>query len=521
MGQCCSIKDKVDVDGLIVIDDIRRKFGDFHLLGDGGSSNVFSVLRREDQKQLALKKMSRKCEMNMQLFKAEAAILEELNHRHIVHFEEVYMDRKNYYIVTQLCTGGDLLRHIKEKYTADVNSKITESFVAHLITQVVDAIEYCHSKNVVHRDIKPENFVFLDDGDTSELMIIDFGIAKIVQDGKSYSDLVGTPYYIAPEYLTQSERTAAELKSADIWSIGVVAYVLCTGRPPFHGNTNEEVFRKVISKPLKFPRKARLSSKGKSLLKTILRKNSKERPTAAELKDFEWLNGGAEQNDLDVVQGLISFDLKTKMRRVVNGIMKESVETECNIQEVFENIDKNGDGNIDLEELKVFLKTTGYAACNIEAKAKEIMEKLDVDKSGELDIKEFEEAWVEYQLSTDEKVMAQLFDYFDANGDGQIDASEMKLCLGENSDDMKKVFDCFDQNSNGEVSYDEFSRVMREIGFTASSKKNAEDDFKALFANNEGIDFSDDDHDHTGIHLEFTDQVEKNMELASKNISFR
>merc|ERR1712062_111140 len=138
-------------------------------------------------------------ELHLQLFRAEASILEELNHPHILQFEDVYMDRKNYYIATQLCTGGDLLRHVKQKYAEDKSSKITESLVAYLINQIVDAISYCHSKNIVHRDIKPQNFVFLDDSTDSRLIIIDFGVAKVVEEGTLYTDLVGTPYYIAPE----------------------------------------------------------------------------------------------------------------------------------------------------------------------------------------------------------------------------------------------------------------------------------------------------------------------------------
>jgi len=492
MGQncvCFQQSTTIDIDGLIVIDDIRRCFGDFHLLGDGCSSNVFRVLRREDNKKLALKKMSRKSEMNFSLFKAESSILEELNHPHIVQFEEVYMDRKNYYIVTQLCSGGDLLRHIKEKYSGKYGSKFTEAFVANLINQIVEAVAYCHSKNVVHRDIKPENFVFQEEEMDSKLILIDFGIAKVVEEGKNYIDLVGTPYYIAPEYLTKSERTASELKAADMWSIGIVSYVLCTGRPPFHGNTNEEVFRKIISKQLKFPRRARLSSKGKLFLKKILQKDPHARPTAEELKLHIWLNGGAEENDLEVVQGLISFNLKEKMKKVLSeNLGTQRTEQTEHVAELFRGIDKNGDGAIDLGELQQFLKHAGYPSYYIEKKSKEIMDKLDVDKSGHLDVKEFEEAWLEFQLSRDDKLMYTLFNHFDANGDGIIDSLEMKAILGENCDEMKKVFDSFDENNNGEVSYEEFVRAMKGIGFNADPN---DDTFGDIF--NADFDFTGED----------------------------
>lgn len=525
MGHCFTKKKTLEFDGLINIDDIRRAFGDFHLLGDGGSSNVFRVVRREDRKEFSLKKMSKKNRKTVDLFQTEAEILESLDHPHIVKFEEVYVDRKNYYIVTQLCHGGDLLNHIKEKYSGDSKSKFTESFVAHLINQIVDSIGHCHSKNIVHRDIKPENFVFLERDSYSRLILIDFGIAKVVEQGKSYTDLVGTPYYIAPEYLTRLERTADDLKATDIWSIGVVAYVLCTGKPPFNGNTNEEVFRKIISKQLKFPRKARLSAKGKRIIKKILHKEAELRPTAEELKTFSWLNGGAEQNDLDVVQGIISFDLKTKMRRVVNRIVKESVkESDDEIRELFIGIDKNGDGLIDLEELKIFLKSSGYASCTLDSKAQEIMDKLDVDKDGELSIREFEEAWVHFQLSHDEKLMASLFDFFDKNGDGIIDSGEMKMIFGENSEDMTKAFEVFDGDKNGELSFQEFTKAMISLGCLQNTDSVANTFNFSLFALDQvQVDFGSDYSTSNYLDIPLTATMEKqlnNVIVNAANLEF-
>jgi len=519
MGICLSAPESdLDCEGIIKIDDIRRDFTHFHLLGDGGSSNVFSVVRRSDKQEFALKKMSKRNEMTKSLFSAEANILQNLSHPHIIGYESTYMDEKNYYIVTQLCKGGDLLAHIKKKYGGALKSKFTEAFVASLIVQIIEAVGYCHSQNIVHRDIKPENFVFMEHHNTERIVLIDFGIAKRVVPGKSYSDLVGTPYYIAPEYLTKTERTTEELKASDVWSIGIVTYVLGTGRPPFHGNTNEEVFRKVISKPLKFPRKAKLSYAGKYFLKKILKKNAHERPTAEELKSSPWLLGDAADEDLDVVDGLKSFDLKNKMRRVIKRVVKDNIQgAHEDLSAMFSNIDKNGDGLLDQDELTHFLLSQGYGKHNAPSKAAEIMEKLDVDKDGELNIEEFEAAWVDFQLSEDEKIVASLFDCFDENGDGRIDASELKNIIGDDAADMQKIFKLFDDDGNGEVSYDEFAKALQEIGFINNNKDDA--GIKGLFSlemDDVQLDFDEGDEEKNAEQIEITDEIESNI-LKAQN----
>merc|ERR1712048_844228 len=337
--------------------------------------------------------------------------------------------------------------------------------------------------------------------------------AKKVEDAERYSDLVGTPYYIAPEYLTKTERTTQELKASDMWSIGIVAYVLCTGRPPFHGNTNEEVFRKIISKPLKFPRKAKLSSVGKVFLKQILEKDPLIRSTAEEIKKSPWLMGEAKDQDLGVVEGLKAFDLKTKMRKVYKEkIIKKDRNAEEDLSLMFQNIDKNGDGQLDEDELTHFLLQQGYPQCKAQIKAVEIMKTLDVDNDGELSIEEFEVAWVDFQLSEDEKIVASLFDCFDENGDGKIDASELRSMIGDDAADMQKIFSLFDDDGNGEVCYEEFAKALKEIGFIGDNKESGMSGLFSLDAMDVELDFGSDSEFHTDILV--SEEMQKNMKHA-------
>jgi len=483
-------KDAPIVEGIIKTVDIREIFGEFHLFGNGASSNVFWVRKRKNLQKLALKKMSKKNQMTKQLFITEAQALMNLDHPNIVEYIGAYEDAKNYYIITELCSGGDLLNHIKVSFhKTNKKAQFTEAYAASLIREIIDAVAYCHSKDIVHRDIKPENFVFKTKDKYSNLILIDFGICKKVKENEQYNDFVGTPYYIAPEYLKQANRSADELKAADIWSVGVVAYVLCTGRPPFHGLTNEDVFLKVMKQPLKFPRKAQLSQEGKKFLKNILQKHWSDRPTYQELKKSPWLRGGASGQELDIIDGLVSFGVQSKIREIMNKVVKET-KGQNTAQKAFEEIDENGDGTLDLIELQTFLLRNGFAKSQVKKKAEDIMRQIDKDNSGYLDIEEFEQVWVDYQMNSDDKLVALLFDAFDTDGDGHINTEEMKNALGD-ADEITKAFMVFDDDQNGYIDYDEFSQALNSIGFLKKSTENA-DIFK-IFQR----EFEYEDHDST------------------------
>merc|ERR1719210_2361055 len=146
------------------------------------------------------------------------------------------------------------------------------------------AIRACHEKNIVHRDLKPENFVFKDKSPDSDMVLIDFGCAKQVQDSTEYKDLVGTPYYLAPESAAGHKyiRTGSVLKCSDVWAIGVIAYVLMTGRPPFNGHSNTEIFSSIIKKPLKFPASVKLSKSFIDFCQKMLKKSPKRRIVLAD-----------------------------------------------------------------------------------------------------------------------------------------------------------------------------------------------------------------------------------------------
>jgi len=198
-------------------------------------------------------------------------ILERLRvHSNILLFEGAFIDSTNYYIQTGLLHGGELFDRIhKEK-------KFNEPTASRHVCRILDAILHCHERDIVHRDLKPENMVYAIRGGGPEcLTIIDFGDAKKVSDEATYEEFVGTAFYLPPEIVRT--RKGSEMKKSDVWSIGVITYVLLTGRPPFWGNSNKDILRKIIKGKVQFPRSAKLSATAKHFVLNLVQKRIEKR----------------------------------------------------------------------------------------------------------------------------------------------------------------------------------------------------------------------------------------------------
>lgn len=241
---------------------------------------------------VALKIMKQQDKWNPMLFKQEVAILTTLKHTNILEYRCAYIDVKNFYFGTALLEGGELFDRIKAlKHFNEEQAQVA-------MKQIVSAMAHCHSRNIVHRDLKPENIVYKwkqghtndrgeDVGD--QLCIIDFGDAKVVNDNEVYDDFVGTAFYLAPEVVRN--RQGWELKASDMWTIGVICYVLVTGRPPFWGRDNREILKKILKGRLVFPKKLSLSRETKQFIKQLVVKNPGDRLTGEQALDHPWLGG--------------------------------------------------------------------------------------------------------------------------------------------------------------------------------------------------------------------------------------
>ena len=234
-------------------------------LGKGASCRVVQGLDKREDEKIAIKIMTKEKSICKTLYNHEVNMLRQIKHSNIIKLINNQEDDSNFYIMTKLYEGGELFdRIVSNKY------KITEKLASKLVGKMLEAIKFLHERNIVHRDLKPENFVFDTKDENANIILIDFGCAKKVKDEEEYRDLVGTVYYLAPELAAQSakiSRNGKVLKMADIWSIGVIAYVMLTGRPPFKGRNNKDIFTNIIKNDLKFPSDVPLSESFKDFVK--------------------------------------------------------------------------------------------------------------------------------------------------------------------------------------------------------------------------------------------------------------
>ena len=280
-------------DGLCVrepdeeLTDIEMKYHiDSNVLGEGHHGSVRKCIERSTGKQYAVKTMCKTSpSVNIRAIEREVSLLACLKHKHILQMHDVFVDREHVHIVTELYTGGELFDKIIEKSSAG-RGCFTEEKAVSVISQVLEAVAYMHLNNVAHRDIKPENILFETNEDDSDIVLIDFGLARRNKRDLLMSTVVGTPYYLAPEVLNKSYS-----RSCDMWSIGVITYILLCGYPPFNGANANEVYESIRRGVFYFPSTEwqHVSHIAKDFVVQLLQIEPKRRMTAKQALRHPWI----------------------------------------------------------------------------------------------------------------------------------------------------------------------------------------------------------------------------------------
>lgn len=242
-------------------------------LGEGSYGYVCKGKNKATNAIRAVKTIAKGKMKNIERFKQEIAIMKMMDHPNIIKLYESFEDLRNIYLVMELCSGGELFDRI-----IDAGS-FTEVVAAILMQQIIRAVYYMHQNNVTHRDLKPENFLFTSKEPIEKnfLKIIDFGLSCKYTDGQVLQTKAGTPYYVAPQVLHGKYDQAA-----DLWSCGVIMFVLLCGYPPFFGDSDAEVLAKVKTGSYSFNPAdwKNVSEDAKNLIRQLLKMNPKERYSA-------------------------------------------------------------------------------------------------------------------------------------------------------------------------------------------------------------------------------------------------
>lgn len=257
-------------------------------LGVGRTGEVVLIKPRKSRSRypigpFACKILPRRRDAMLRLFERECKILSRIDHPNCVKFHKGYKDSNGFYIITDVCTGGELYHRITTS-----ERPLTEKEVSRMTKEMLLALQHIHTKRIVHRDLKPENFMF--DGNDS-LRLIDFGSALDLRNGGKHKELAGTPYYMCPEAVRNLERGEDELRAADIWSVGVITYVAMSRRPPFGGPNNPDIFTKILKYKLKWPKENNWSEELKDFLRKIIDKDPMSRMNLVEAIAHPFITG--------------------------------------------------------------------------------------------------------------------------------------------------------------------------------------------------------------------------------------
>ncbi|CAA3017090.1 calcium-dependent protein kinase 1-like isoform X2 [Olea europaea var. sylvestris] len=329
-------------------------------LGNGQYGTTFLCVEKETQKEYACKSIAKRKLLTMEDVedvRKEIQIMYHLSgHPNIISIQGAYEDSVAVHVVMELCTGGELFdRIIKQGH-------YSEKKAAELTRTIVGVIESCHSLGVMHGDLKPENFLFVNEDEDSPLKIIDFGLSVFFKPGQIFTDVVGSPYYVAPEVLRN--RYGPE---ADVWSVGVIIYTLLSGVPPFWGESEQEIFEDVLYGDLDFSSDPwpKISESARDLVKKILVRDPRKRLTAHEILCHPWVqvDGVAPYKPLDsaVLSRLKQFSALDKLKKIALRVIAESLPQEeiAGLREMFKMLDTDSSGKITFEELKGGLKRFG------------------------------------------------------------------------------------------------------------------------------------------------------------------
>ena len=472
---------KVGKETLIKIstDSINKNYVIVGELGSGSYGTVKKVKHKKLGELRAMKIISKKSESSQN----EVEILRKISHPNIVNIFEIYEDSKKFYIMMEICEGGELFEAISEQ------GSFSEGDCANIMKSLLAAVNYLHGKNIVHRDLKPENIMLTKNlskmkNKKYEIKLIDFGSAKQFEPHTKMNKFIGTSYYIAPEVLKENYD-----EKCDIWSCGVILYILLCGYPPFNGNSNVDIYHNIQNNPPYFNGEEwkDITKEAIDLIKNMLNKAPNKRFSAEQCLNHKWfkLLTSKDKNDeksveklgkklqLRVINKMADFVKENRLKQAVLQFISTQFnlkKEEDDLKALFSEFDIKQKGQISKEVFyeklsQLYGENDGREICD------KIFERLDLDGSGEISYDEFLSAMIDGKKVVTDDRLQKAFKMFDKDGNGKLSVDEIIEVFGGEESYWKKVIVDVDLNKDGEVDFNEFKLMMGNINGGDIAKK--------------------------------------------------
>jgi len=453
-------------------------------LGRGSYGTVSLVKHKLTEVERAMKEIKKNTKIKLEAqieqdkdIMNEIEILKSIDHPNIVKILDFYSTPENYYIVTEVCKGGELFRQIQKLAPFD------EFHAAFIMYQVFTAVHYCHLKRIVHRDLKPEN-ILIEKTNTDGyfiIKIIDFGTAKLFKKDILQKTLIGSPYYIAPEVVLRKYT-----EKCDLWSCGVIFYILLSNKLPFNGEDDQEVFENIKkgTYSMNIPEFDNVSPEACDLIKRLLILDPEKRinlidvfdhPFFANKKMKDYVCGVSKEKVLKCLKNIKDYQSEYILQTTVLAFLVHNFTHHDVVKDVskFFNIFDNGveqaDGKLTREEvikgLAKFMPKSEVVK-SVDA----IFTKIDTDGNGYIEYEEFVGACIDKRIFLKSNIMQFAFNFFDKDGSGKIELHELEevFCNGKSKSDelrraLKEVIKSIDVNGDGSIDMKEFTIMMQKI----------------------------------------------------------
>lgn len=444
------------------------------LLGHGQFGYTYVATDKANGDRVAVKRIEKNkmiLPIAVEDVKREVKILEALTgHENVVQFHNAFEDDSYVYIVMELCEGGELL----DRILAKKDSRYSEKDAAKVVRQMLKVAAECHLHGLVHRDMKPENFLFKSTKEDSPLKATDFGLSDFIKPGKKFQDIVGSAYYVAPEVLRRKSGP-----ESDVWSIGVITYILLCGKRPFWDKTEDGIFKEVLKNKPDFRRKPwpTISNGAKDFVKKLLVKDPRARLTAAQALSHPWVREGGDASeipiDISVLSNMREFVKYSHLKQFALRALASTLDDEelADLRDQFDAIDVDKNGSISLEEMRQALAKDLPWKMK-ESRVLEILQAIDSNTDGLVDFTEFVAATLHvHQLEEHDSDKWQqrsqaAFDKFDVDRDGFITPEELKLHTGLRGS-IDPLLEEADIDKDGRISLAEFRRLLRTASISS------------------------------------------------------
>jgi calcium-dependent protein kinase len=418
---------------------------------------------------VAIKTIPKKKIKDPNKIKAEFNVLRQLDHAHICKAYECYEDRRNIYLVMDICTGGTLLETLCKQH------KFSEKDVSNVMRQMLSALAYLHQSNFIFRDLKTENVMFgspVKLGEVGNVKLIDFGLCCPFEKGTRLAKAAGTPYSVAPELVTAPVQYD---QKCDAWSSGVVMYIMLSGQYPFRGKTKDELLHAIRREPVSFKDKRwkKISKEAKTLMAELLRKKPETRCEVIEALEHPWIQKDTPLPTEDIMQDVLASMMHFQS---LNMLQKASItalawragdEDTQHLRIIFESIDRDGNGFVTVEELRHAFEQTGV---QVPEDLALLAVSAGTDGNDTIEYTEFIAAAMDKKKLLKEDVVWEAFKIFDVDGNGTVTKKELlKILTGRTSEKIRQVhgdkaidnfLDEYDQTGDDVIDFDEFMAML-------------------------------------------------------------